>query len=143
MDCIFGYGIPLWALAASTPFAVRYTIFIVPFISIWLPCLYAKIPLRFGWVSVGAVLHCSVMISLHQHKEYLHYIPEQGFPKKLLKWYRLKIAIEREGHLLRDCSENGITKVLLPLTIEGEIPSHRQDVDDACDGIIGRMRITF
>ena len=33
---LLGYGIPLWALSASTPFAVRYTIFVVPFTSIWL-----------------------------------------------------------------------------------------------------------
>ena len=59
------------------------------------------------------------MISLHQHKEYLNYIQEQGIPKEVVEMVQAEIAIEREGHLLRDCSENGITKALLPLTIEG------------------------
>ena len=56
---LLGYGIPLWALSASTPFAVRYTIFVVPFTSIWLSCLYAKIPIqiRFGWIFVVAMFH--------------------------------------------------------------------------------------
>ena len=140
---LLGYGVPLWALSASTPFAVRYTVFVVPFTSIWLSCLYAKIPLRFEWVFVGALFHCSFIIYLHQHKEYLKYVQEQGIPKDVVEMVQREISIEQEGHLLRDCSENGITKALLPLTIEGDIPFHRQDVDDACDGIHWTNQILF
>ena len=71
------------------------------------------------------------------------YVREQGIPKEVVEMVQAEIAIEREGHLLRDCSENGITKALLPFTIEGDVPSHRQDVDDACDGINWTNEILF
>ena len=44
------------------------------------------------------------------------------------------IDLKKEGHWLRDCTETGITKALLPFSIESEIPAHRQDIEDVCDG---------
>lgn len=131
---LIGYGLPLWGLAASTPFAVRYTLFIVPFASIWLPCLFGCMPLRHSIVWLLAFLQCSSMILFHQRNEYLGYVREQGILDSFVIEIQTKIDIDHEGHLLRDCSETGITKTLLPFSIEGKIPAHRQDIDDACDG---------
>ena len=131
---LIGYGLPLWALAASTPFAVRYTLFVVPFASIWLPCLFGYIPLRYSIVWLFGFLQCSSMILFHQRNEYLGYVREQGILDSFVIELQTKIDIDQEGHWLRDCSETGITKTLLPFSIEGKIPAHRQDIDDACDG---------
>ena len=138
---LLGYGVPLWALSASTPFAVRYSIFIVPFTSIWLPCLYGRLPIRFGWLLIVAIVQGSMMIHFHQRTEYLRYIREQGIPVQVVETVKKKIDLMSEGSLLRDCSETGITKTFLPFSIEGDVPAHRQDVDDVCDGGLWKDQI--